>query len=79
MPKVGSDRRRSEGEVLWRAQRVQVPGAVTAEHHRACLQILDGKAVRVKFNIYVIITSKLTNENKVFNHRWRNKNIIKLN
>ena len=33
-----------------RVQRVQIAGAVTAEENRPDVQILDGKAKRVKFN-----------------------------
>jgi hypothetical protein len=41
------------------------------------VQILDGEARGIKFNRNVVITSQLTNGNKILNKGRRNKNIAK--
>jgi hypothetical protein len=42
--------------VLWQPQGVEIAGVLTAEDHRACGQVLNRKANRIKFNRDVIVT-----------------------
>ena len=53
----------SRGGVRRDAKRVELVGAVTSEHHRPGMQILNREAKRVKFHGNKIVTSKCTNRN----------------
>jgi hypothetical protein len=79
VPKIDGDGSSSEGEMRRRAERVELVGALTSEHHRARGQILDREAIRVKFNANIIIAGKFAHRNKIFHNRWREKNIVQLN
>jgi len=79
MPQVDDDERHDECGVLWWAQRIELAGALTSEHHRSRRKILNGEAMRVKFNRDVIVTSKFTNGNEILHIRRRDKNIVQMN
>lgn len=58
VPQIGGD---GGGEAVMRAdERVKVAGGITSEKNRPGGQILDRKAIRVKFNRDRIITSECT-------------------
>ena len=79
MPEVNGGSGRREGEVLRRVQRIELAGALTSKHHRSRRKILNGEAMRVKFNRDVIVTSKFTNGNEILHNRRRDKNIAQVN
>ena len=54
---------RSEGLVLWEPKGIEITGALTSEHLRPGVKILDGKANRVKFNGNVVVTSETSDRN----------------
>jgi hypothetical protein len=60
-----------------RVQRVEGPGAVTSDDLAPSGKILHRTAKGVKFHAAVVINSKLTNRNEVFNEVWCNKNVVK--
>lgn len=64
VPKVGGD---GGGEAVMRRHKsVEITGRITSEKHRPCGQILNRKAMRVKFDGNRIITSKDAYRNKFF-------------
>ncbi|GJT14615.1 hypothetical protein Tco_0861657 [Tanacetum coccineum] len=57
---------------------IKIARAVTSKEDVASQEILHRKMKRVKFNSVIIIFSKLTNGNKVFNDVRSDKNIMQV-
>jgi hypothetical protein len=69
-------RGRTESELRRQTQGVEVACAFTLERHLAGWNILYREAMRIKFNGYIVISSKLTNRDQILDKVIRNKNII---
>ena len=54
-----------------KGQRVELAMAVTSEEHRMCWKILGRKTKWVKFDTDIVVPSKSTNGDEVFDKRWR--------